>query len=39
MSWVRLDDGFIDHPKVVQAGDKEFRLFIAGLLLLQSATD
>ncbi len=29
MSWVRLDDGFIDHPKVVGLGDPAFRLWVS----------
>jgi hypothetical protein len=31
MGWVRLDDNFADHPKVIALSDKAFRLFITGL--------
>ena len=31
MGWVRLDDNFADHPKVVGLSDTAFRLFITGL--------
>lgn len=31
MGWVRLDDNFADHPKVIGLSDKAFRLFIMGL--------
>lgn len=31
-SWVRLDDSFSEHPKVVQAGDRAAWLFVCGLL-------
>lgn len=29
MSWVRLDDGFAEHPKIVSLTDREFRLWVA----------
>ena len=31
MGWVRLDDNFADHPKVIALGDTAFRLYIEGL--------
>jgi hypothetical protein len=31
MGWVRLDDNFADHPKVIALGDSAFRLYIEGL--------
>lgn len=31
MSWVRIDDGFADHPKIVKLNHLEFRLHIWGL--------
>src|SRR5262245_51136165 len=31
MAWVRLDDGFTDHPKVIRAGEDAGWLFVAGL--------
>lgn len=31
MSWVRLDDNFPNHPKVIGLSDKAFRLYISGL--------
>ena len=31
MGWVRLDDNFTDHPKVIALSDTAFRLFITGL--------
>lgn len=31
MSWVRLDDNFPNHPKVVGLSDQAFRLYISGL--------
>lgn len=31
MGWVRIDDNFADHPKVIALSDKAFRLFITGL--------
>lgn len=31
MAWVRLDDNFADHPKIIALSDKAFRLFIVGL--------
>ena len=31
MGWVRLDDNFADHPKVIGLSDTAFRLFITGL--------
>jgi hypothetical protein len=31
MSWVRVDDGFADHPKIVALNHLEFRLHIWGL--------
>lgn len=31
MGWVRLDDNFADHPKVIGLSDAAFRLFITGL--------
>jgi len=31
MAWVKLDDGIVWHPKIVQVSDKAFRLHIAGL--------
>ena len=31
MGWVRLDDNFADHPKVIGLSDSAFRLYIASL--------
>lgn len=31
MTWIRLDDGFPDHPKVITLSDKAFRTYISGL--------
>jgi hypothetical protein len=31
MGWVRLDDNFADHPKVIALSDTAFRLFVTGL--------
>lgn len=31
MAWVKLDDGFPEHPKVAQAGDMAAWLYICGL--------
>lgn len=31
MAWVRLDDGFPDHPKAVQAGPMACWLFVCGI--------
>lgn len=32
MGWIKLDDSFSEHPKVVQAGDRAAWLFVCGLL-------
>jgi hypothetical protein len=31
MTWVKIDDGFTDHPKIEGLSDRAFRLHIAGL--------
>jgi hypothetical protein len=31
MSWIRLDDNFPNHPKIVGLNDQAFRLYISGL--------
>jgi hypothetical protein len=31
MSWLRIDDGFVEHPKVADLSDRAFRLHIAAL--------
>ena len=31
MAWVKLDDGFPEHPKVELAGDKAAWLYVCGL--------
>ena len=31
MGWVRLDDNFADHPKIIALTDTAFRLYITGL--------
>ena len=31
MSWVRIDDGFADHPKVVGLSDAAFRAHVRGM--------
>lgn len=31
MTWVRIDDTFPDHPKVVGLTDSAFRTYVAGL--------
>lgn len=31
MTWVRLDDGFVAHPKVIGLDDRSFRFYISAL--------
>lgn len=31
MSWVKLDDEFVEHPRVSSLSDKAFRLHVAGI--------
>jgi hypothetical protein len=31
MSWLRIDDGFVEHPKILDLSDRAFRLHLAGL--------
>jgi hypothetical protein len=31
VSWIRLDDQFVDHPKIVGLSDSAFRLYIGGI--------
>ena len=31
MSWLKLDDGLMHHPKVIAAGEEAVMLFIGGL--------
>jgi len=31
MAWVRLDDGFPDHPKALQAGPLACWLYVCGI--------
>ena len=31
MSWLRIDDNFVEHPKVLDLSDRAFRLHMAGL--------
>lgn len=31
MSWLRVDDGFANHPKVAQLSDKDFRVWMRTL--------
>lgn len=31
MTWVRLDDNFPDHPKVIGLGDSAFRMHVAAM--------
>ncbi len=31
MTWVKIDDGFADHPKIVKAGPLGMALWVAGL--------
>ena len=31
MTWIKLDDGFPNNPKIVNLSDQSFRLYIAGL--------
>lgn len=31
MTWVRLDDGFADHPKILELSDRAFRVHVAAL--------
>jgi hypothetical protein len=31
MTWVKIDDGFADHPKVIEAGPMASWLFLCGL--------
>jgi hypothetical protein len=31
MTWVKLDDGFADHPKIERLSGDAYRAFIAGL--------
>lgn len=31
MSWLRVDDGFVENPKIIELSDRAFRLHMAGL--------
>lgn len=31
MAWAKLDDQFVEHPRIVALTDKAFRLHVAGL--------
>src|SRR5689334_9647610 len=31
MAWVKLDDGFTDHPKILALTDRAFRLHVAAM--------
>jgi len=31
VSWIRLDDNFFDHPKVIGLSDRAFRVFVKGI--------
>lgn len=31
MSWLRVDDTFVEHPKVIDLSDRSFRLHVAGM--------
>lgn len=31
MTWIRIDDHFVDHPKVLAIKDEAFRAYISGL--------
>lgn len=31
MSWVRIDDGFLDHPRIKPLSDRAVREFLSGL--------
>jgi hypothetical protein len=31
MTWIRLDDQFIDHPKILAISDEAFRAYVSGL--------
>lgn len=31
MTWIRIDDHFVDHPKILAIKDDAFRAYIAGL--------
>ena len=31
MGWVRLDDNFADHPKIIGLSDSQFRLYVTAL--------
>ncbi|HEX9640050.1 MAG TPA: hypothetical protein VGB13_01910 [Candidatus Krumholzibacteria bacterium] len=31
MAWIKLDDGFAEHPKVIGLSDRAFRLHVAAL--------
>ena len=31
MAWIKIDDSFPDHPKIVELSDKAFRVHISGL--------
>jgi hypothetical protein len=33
MTWAKLDDGFVDHPKVDPLSDGAFRLHVAGIVM------
>ena len=33
MAWAKLDDQFAEHPKIVQLGDRAFRLHVAAICL------
>lgn len=35
MSWVRIDDSAVDHPKILKLTDSQFRLWVKGLCYCQ----
>lgn len=39
MSWVRLDDGFTNHPKIVRLTDQQFRVWVKVLCYCAAAGD
>ena len=33
MAWAKLDDQFVEHPRIVPLGDRAFRLHVAAICL------
>jgi hypothetical protein len=39
VSWLRLDDGFAEHPKIVELTDRELRIWLRTLCYCSRAQD